>query len=88
MPGMTPDVLRNLLAARAKPPVDPAALVAMLGPAQGLATTGASQSLRARIVVTPPRGRRIQAEVVFRLVQEPDRPFDILYWRDDFDAPF
>ena len=88
LPGVPPEVVRKLLAARAKAPVDKAALLAMLGPAQGLGTTGANPSLRARIVVTPPRGRRIQAEVVFRLAQAIDRPFDILSWRDDFDAPF
>lgn len=89
LPGVSPDAVHNVLAARAaKTPVDKAALMASLGPAQAFATTEPNPSLRAKIVVTPPHGRRVQAEVVFRLAQQTDKPFDILYWRDDFDVPF
>jgi len=88
LPDVSPDAVHNALVARAKTPVDKAALMVALGPAQAFATTEPNPSSRAKIVVTPRHGRSVQAEVVFRLDRQADKPFDILYWRDDFDAPF
>ena len=33
------------------------------------------------------RDGRVRAEVVFRLKDRGDEPYDLLYWRDDFDGP-
>jgi len=43
--------------------------------------------LRASVRVELERGRRVEAEVVFMLSNSGNDPFDIVYWRDDFDGP-
>jgi general secretion pathway protein K len=87
LPGVTPDILHKVLQARAGNPDEGASLIALLGPARGRATTDASKALRASVRVDLEHGRRIQAEVVFMLATEGDEPYDIVFWRDDFDGP-
>jgi general secretion pathway protein K len=115
LPEMTPQILGAVLDARVKNPNDANMLMALLGPAKTHATTERSKALRASIAVDFDNGRRVHAEVVFRLkdegladkpppVQAPDdrspkdegsmsqhatnvEPYDLLYWRDDFDGP-
>ena len=88
LPGMPPDVLHAALKAREKTPDDGRALLSLLGPARDHATADPSKSMRATIHVDLDDGRRIAAEVVFRLRDGGDEPFDILYWRDDIDGPW
>ena len=69
----------------------------MLGPAKARATADKSKVFRASIAVEFDNGRRIHAEVVFRLKDQGDKdkgekekgdePYELLYWRDDFDGP-
>lgn len=87
LPGVTPDILHKVLQARAGNPDDGASLLELLGPARSRATTDASKALRASIQVDLEHGRRIQAEVVFMLAAKGDEPYDIVFWRDDFDGP-
>jgi general secretion pathway protein K len=117
LPGMTPQILGAVVNARVTDPGDGAALLALLGPAKASATTDASKTFRASIAVEFDNGRRVHAEVVFRLkgqdaksqgpkTQGPtsqgasnqsasnqsakdqgDEPYELLYWRDDFDGP-
>jgi general secretion pathway protein K len=87
LPGMTPQILRTVLKARADDPGDGQALLALLGPAKGHASTDKSKAVRAVIEVAFDNGRRVQGEVVFRLKDKGDEPYDLLYWRDDFDGP-
>jgi general secretion pathway protein K len=87
LPGMTPEILSTVLKARAKDPGDGRALLELLGPAKSHAGTDRSKAVRAAVEVQFDNGRRIQAEVVFRLKDGGDEPYDLLYWRDDFDAP-
>ncbi len=87
LPSMTPDILQKVLDARAKNPEDGRGLMTLLGPARAGATIEAGKAFRAGILVDLGRGRRIQAEVVFQLDGD-EEPYDILYWRDDFDGPF
>jgi general secretion pathway protein K len=108
-PEMTPQILGAVLHARVNDPEDGRALLAALGPAKARATTDKSKALRASIAVEFDNGRRVHAEVVFRLKDHGDKdkgdgkgdnkgdskggkdeggePYDLLYWRDDFDGP-
>ena len=87
LPGMTPQILRSVLKARASDRVDGQALLGLLGPAKDHAAVERSKTTRAAVEVRFDNGRRVQAEIVFRLKEEGDEPYDILHWRDDFDQP-
>jgi general secretion pathway protein K len=97
LPGMTPQILGAVLNARVTDPNDGPALLALLGPAKAQATAAQSKAFRASIAVEFDNGRRIHAEVVFRLKDQGDKdggdknksdePYELLYWRDDFDGP-
>jgi general secretion pathway protein K len=100
LPDMTPQILSAVLNARVTDPGDGRTLLALLGPAKSHATADTSKEFRASISVEFDKGRRIQAEVVFRLKDQGDKdnkdkgdkdesgvPYDLLYWRDDFDGP-
>ena len=117
LPGMTPQILGAVLNARVTDPGDGRTLLALLGPANAHATTDASKTFRASIAVEFDNGRRVHAEVVFRLKDEGAKnqgpnnpgasnqnakdqgakdqgagdqggePYELLYWRDDFDGP-
>lgn len=122
LPGMTPQILGAVLNARVTDPSDGRALLNLLGPAKTHATTDGSKAFRASIAVQFDNGRRVHAEVVFRLkdqggkdqsVKNPGasdqgvkdqsakdqgatdqsandqsaEPYELLYWRDDFDGP-
>ena len=96
-PEMTPEILGAVVNARAGDPGDGTALLAVLGPAKARATADKSKVFRASIAVEFDNGRRIHAEVVFRLKdlgdkdkgekEKGDEPYELLYWRDDFDGP-
>jgi general secretion pathway protein K len=88
LPGMTRDILHEVLAARAQNPSDGKALMALMGPARGHATIEGGKALRVTVQVDLERGRRVEGEVVFVLADSGEDPFDIVYWRDDFDGPF
>ena len=88
LPGMTPDLMKKVLQARADPSLNPGDLMKLLAPANPFASVEPSKALRAFIQVDLARGRRAQAEVVFAIPDKGDEPYDILFWRDDFDGPF
>ena len=87
LPGMTPEILDKVLKARAAGSIDPARLIDMLGPAKEHASVDPPKAVRAEIEVEFDGGRRVRAEVVFRLKEGGEDPYDLLYWRDDFDGP-
>jgi general secretion pathway protein K len=87
LPGMTPEILSAVLKARTGDSGDGRDLLALLGPAKKDAGVNGSQALRTSIVVKFDNGRRVRAEVVIRLKTDGDEPYDLLYWRDDFDGP-
>ena len=101
-----------MLNARVSGPGDGRALLELLGPAKSHATAETSKAFRATIAVDFDNGRRVHAEVVFRLNGEGAKdqgandqgtkdqgakdqakdkggaePYELLYWRDDFDGP-
>ncbi len=85
LPGVSHEQLRNFISARDKGESGQM-LLARLGQARALATSAPSKSTRARIIVEVAR-RRVSAEVVFALTTDGEDPYEILYWRDDFDGP-
>ena len=87
LPGMTPEIMAAVLKARAKASGDGRDLLSLLGPAKSHATVDRSKAVRVVIEVAFDNGRRVHAEVVFRLKDGGDEPYDLLYWRDDFDGP-
>jgi general secretion pathway protein K len=102
LPQMTPQILGAVLNARVSNPGDGRALLELLGPAKSHATDETSKAFRASIEVDFDNGRRVHAEVVFRLKDQADKgqadkgqadkdkgdePYELLYWRDDFDGP-
>ena len=119
LPKMTPQILGAVLNARVSDPGDGRALLELLGPAKSNATVEASKAFRASIAVDFDNGRRVHAEVVFRLKDQgadpggkdqgaapggkdqgkeqggkdqnakdqDTEPYELLYWRDDFDGP-
>jgi general secretion pathway protein K len=96
LPGMTLQILGAVLNARVEDSNDGRALLELLGPAKAYATADQSKVFRTSIAVEFDNGRRIHAEVVFRLKDQGDKdkddkdrddPYELLYWRDDFDGP-
>jgi general secretion pathway protein K len=107
LPKMTPQILGAVLNARVSDPGDGRAILELLGPAKSHATAETSKAFRASIAVDFDNGRRVHAEVVFRLKGEGAKdqdakdqdtkdqgakdqgaePYELLYWRDDFDGP-
>lgn len=88
LPGMTPEILKQFLSARAKDPNNRDALLQLLGPAKSHAVADNSAKVfRVGVRVDFDRGRTVRAEVVFGLKNGADDPYDLLYWRDDFDDP-
>jgi general secretion pathway protein K len=86
-PEMTPQILGAVLNARVNDPGDGRALLALFGPAKARATADRSKAFRASIAVDFDNGRHVHAEVVFRLKDKGAEPYELLYWRDDFDGP-
>ena len=88
LPHMTPEILKGVLDARVSAPEDGQRLLTTLGPARASADIEPGTTFRAEIEVDLGRGRRVGAEVVFRLKDNDEEPYDVLYWRDDFDDPY
>ena len=111
-PEMTPRILGAVLSARATRSGDGTQLLDLLGPAKARATADKTNLFRASISVEFDNGRRVRAEVVYRLKDQGDKdkgdkdkgpkgqsvtnpgasdqndgPYELLYWRDDFDGP-
>jgi general secretion pathway protein K len=85
LPGMSPKIAKAFLAARNGPPPDAGALQVMAGPARDFVSLDHSDYVRAEIAATL-NGRRLRAEVVLKLTENGTAPFEIMFWRDDFDG--
>jgi general secretion pathway protein K len=85
LPGLAGGPLAAVLAARATG-ASGKDLLDLMGSARERATTDAGQAFRAEIEVWL-RNRRFRAEVVFTLNSDALNPYEILYWKDDFDGP-
>jgi general secretion pathway protein K len=85
LPGMAPQRLQAVLAARDAAPLDAQALVASLGAAQELATTQGNKSVRVTARIAFDSGQRMTTEAVIFLTDNGTEPYRILTWRDDID---
>lgn len=86
LPSITPEIVKDVLQARASGVVG-RQLIERLGPAGQAATIEPNDAVRASILIEMRSGRRVHAEIVLRLTDDKPSPFEILYWRDDFDGP-
>jgi general secretion pathway protein K len=85
LPGATPQIVNALLAARRGPRPDSGALARIAGPAGNFVGADPTDYVRAVIVASLDR-RRLRAEVVLKIADKGPAPYEILYWRDDFDG--
>lgn len=85
IPGLAPDALAAVIAAREKG-VTADALIRLLGAAAKQATAEPGRAYRVDVVVGL-RNRRMRAQIVLSLNDDAANPYEILYWRDDFDGP-
>jgi general secretion pathway protein K len=87
LPGMTPDMLKQVLAQRAQEKPDPQSLIKLLGTASTNASVTSSKATRVLVNVRLGNGRDVFAEVVIVTLQNDDEPYRVLSWRDDIDGP-
>ena len=85
LPGMTSAVAKSLFAARLGPPPDAETLARIAGPVKDFVSIEPNDYVRAEIVATT-GPRRVRAQVVLKIAENPADGYDILYWRDDFDG--
>jgi general secretion pathway protein K len=85
LPGATQNSVKQFLAARRGPPLDNDALSEMAGPAKDFVAVDPSDYTRAEIVAIS-KSRRVRAEVVLKINEKAAAPYEILFWRDDFDG--
>ena len=85
IPGMTPKILNDLRAAAAANRSDQQSLTDIAGAAKSFISLDNNDTIRARIVVTLTE-RKVTAELVLIVTENSVEPYQILYWRDDFDG--
>ena len=84
LPGVTAAEVNAVLAAQNGPAPDAAALAAVAGSVKGFFDTDPGDFVRAQIV-TKVNDRRVSAEILLKLTESAPSPYEIVYWRDDFD---
>jgi general secretion pathway protein K len=87
LPGMSADRLYAILSQRGTGAENAQVVLGLAGPARASATTDGSKASRVSVVVKFDNSRRVTAEAVILPKTNGDKPFHILYWRDDFDGP-
>ena len=87
LPGMTAKIQSALRATAAGKRPGAAALAALAGPAAEFVSIEPNDNVRADIVVTTPQ-RRVAAQVVMHITETAAEPYQILFWRDDFDGDY
>jgi general secretion pathway protein K len=86
LPGMSPQLLYAVLAQRDTAPQNGEGLLAMLGPAQALATIQGSKAMRVTARIAFDSGQRMTTEAVIFLLDSGTEPYRVLTWRDDIDG--
>jgi general secretion pathway protein K len=87
LPGITQDNLAAVLAQRQAIPEKREALLPLLGAAQQYATIESGKAVRINIQVTFDGGGQFNSEVVILMMENGDKPFAILTWRDELNRP-
>jgi general secretion pathway protein K len=85
LPGITPEQVDGLLAARRSGNFDPQALLESLGPVREMVGVEAGATVRVSVGLRFDDGTRASAEIVILLRDGDSEPYRILSWRDDFD---
>jgi general secretion pathway protein K len=85
LPGMTPELLQEVLAQRGDPALDPKSLLGLTGNREA-ATLAGSKAYRIAIAVESGAARRGAAEVVILLLESDDQPYRVLSWRNGTDG--
>jgi general secretion pathway protein K len=87
LPGMTPEIVQAIVAARDAGLLDRKSLPELLGGVgQGAAATDAGRSFRVGVRVAFDNGRRSAAEAVILLPDDGPVPYRVLSWRNAFDG--
>ncbi len=86
LPGMTKDRLDAVLAQR-QLAGDGQALLQLLGPAQGYATTEGSNGTRVKVRIVHADGRRSHSEVIILPFDGGSEPYAVLSWNDELEPP-
>lgn len=84
LPGMSPDRLDAVLSQRGAGNAQ--SLLGLFDPDQNDASIGGSGATRVTVSIAFDDGRRVGAEAVILPLKNADRPYRVLYWRDDFDG--
>jgi general secretion pathway protein K len=84
LPGVTPEQVNGLLAARRSVP-DAQAALASLGPVRDSMTVETGRTMRVSVGLRFDDGSRADADIVILLPDDDEEPYRILSWRDDFD---
>ena len=85
LPGMDAERLNAVLVQRQAGPQNAQSLLAMLGPAQALATERGNKALRVTARIAFDSGQRMTTEAVIFLLDSGTEPYRVLTWRDDAD---
>jgi len=85
LPGMTPKLAGSFMQARNGPRLDAAALLQLAGPVKDFVSVDPSDYVRAEVVASL-NGRFLRAQVVLKLTESAPAPYEVLFWRDDFDG--
>ena len=87
LPGMTPEIVRAIVAARDAGLLDRKSLPELLGGVgQGAAATDAGKAFRVGVRVAFDNGRRSAAEAVILLPDDGPVPYRVLSWRNAYDG--
>jgi general secretion pathway protein K len=87
LPGMTPEIVNAIVAARDAGVLDRKSLPDLLGGAgQGAASADAGRAFRVGVRVAFDNGRRSAAEAVILLPDDGPVPYRVLSWRNAFDG--
>jgi general secretion pathway protein K len=85
LPGMSPERLHDVLAARAAAPQNAQNILSLLGPAQVHATADPAKAFRVTVQVVLDNGRRMRSEVVILVPDDDTEPYRVMSWNDDVD---
>ena len=85
LPGMDAERLNAVLVQRQAGPQNAQGLLAMLGPAQALATERGNKALRVTARIAFDSGQRMTTEAVIFVLDSGTQPYRVLTWQDDID---
>jgi general secretion pathway protein K len=87
LPGMTSERLDAALKQRDVRPINGDKVLALLGEGRTAATVEGSRATRVTVQINFDNGRLVGSEVVILVLDDPNQPYRILSWEDDFNTP-